>query len=238
MGNLIEKIRTYYRFSTDEIKSLAIVSLIVGFMFVFGDFSLTKLILAILIVAVSMFVHVSVQKIVSLHIGYHADFSLWWYGLLIGLLVTFLSNGNIWWLVLPGGLTFSIIARHRLGKFRYGLNYKQMGIIALSGPIASIVFGTIFKNIELYIIGGSVPLLHNIFIFNLVLAALTMVPIPPLNGHFMFFASRLWFVLLFAAIAAYAVLVIVFEIYSWIWAIIIGLIIYAVYYIRIEQKLW
>ena len=64
MGNLTSKIRTYYRFSTDEIKSLAIVSLIIGFMFVFADFSISKLIAAILIVAVSMFVHVSVQKIV------------------------------------------------------------------------------------------------------------------------------------------------------------------------------
>ena len=123
-----------------------------------------------------------------------------------------------------------MLAKYRLGKFRYGLNYL---------PIASIAFGTIFKNIELYLpfIPINPLLLNNIFIFNLVLAVCTMLPIPPLDGHFLFYASRMWYVFLFATIFFYTVLTIVFEIYSWIWAIIIGLVILSVYYIYFERNI-
>ena len=238
MKDLIAKIKKYFRFSIDEIKSIAIASLLIGFMFAFRDFSLLNFVYAIIVVVLSLLFHIIIQKIVSLHMGFEADFKLWWYGLLIGLAVTFVSNGKVWWLVLPGGLAFSILARHRLGKFRYGLNYWPMGIIAFSGPIASIVFGTIFKNIELYIFQTPIPFLHNIFIFNLVLAVCSMIPIPPLDGHYMFYASRMWFSFLFGTIFSYAILTLVFEIYSWVWAIIIGIVIWLIYYIKIEKGLW
>jgi Zn-dependent protease len=238
MRDLIEKIRFYFRFNNEEVKSIAIISIVLGFSFAFQDFSILKLIYAAIIVALSIFVHVSIQKIVSLHVGFLADFKMWWTGLIIGLIITFLSNGRVWWLLLPGGLTFSIFARHRLGKFRYGLNYWPMGIIALSGIIASIAFGTIFKNIELYIFGSSVPFLASIFTINLVLAICSMIPIPPLDGHYIFFASRLWFALLFGTIFAYSILTLVFEIYSWVWAIIFGLIVWAAYYIKMERQFW
>lgn len=235
MADLVGKLKNHYKFSKDEIKSLIIASALIGFTFAFRDFSLTNLIYAIIVAAIGITFHVAIQKVISLHVGYTADFKLWWYGLLAGLAVTFASNGKIWWLVFPGGLTFSIIARHRLGEFRYGLNYMQMGIIAFSGTVASILLGTIFKNIEIYIIGSQIPFLHNIFIFNLVLAIATLLPIPPLNGHYLFFASRMWYAFLFGTVFAYGVLTLVFEIYSWIWAIVMGVIIWLIYFTQIER---
>ena len=238
MGDLTAKIKKYFRFSLDEVKSIALASLLIGFMFAFKDFTVSGLVYGIIVVALSLLFHIGVQKIMALYMGFEIDFKLWWYGLLIGLAITFVSNGKVWWLVLPGGITFSILARHRLGKFRYGLNYWPMGIVAFSGVIASVVFGTLFKNIELYILGTQMPFLHNIFIFNLVLAVCSMIPIPPLDGHYMFYASRMWFTFLFGTIFAYAIFTLVFEIYSWIWAIIIGFIIWLSYYIKIERTLW
>lgn len=238
MSEIISKIHHHFSFSHNEIKAILIASGLLGFMFTFRDFTLSNLFFSVIIAIASLFFHVAAQKIISLSIGYSADFKLWWYGLLAGLAVTFISNGKIWWLFLPGGITFSLIARQRLGKMRYGLNYTQMGIIAFSGVIASIVFGTVFKNIDLYLLGSNVIWLHKIFIFNLVLAISTMLPIPPLNGGYLFFASRMWFSFLFGTVFAYGVFTLVFEIYSWIWAIICGIIIWLVYFGYIERKLW
>lgn len=238
MWDLIDKIKRYFRFSKEEIKSLLLASVIIGFIFTFRDFTLFNLICAILIIAISIAFHVSAQKISALYVGFGAEFKLWWYGLLISLVICFISNGTVWWLILPGGIIFSMLARHRLGRFRYGLNYWPMGVIGFSGPIASIVLGTIFKNIELYIFHATVPLLHNIFIFNLVFAVCSMLPIPPLDGHYMFYGSRPWFAFLFGTIATYAILTIIFGVYSWIWALIVGGISWLIYYISFERTAW
>jgi hypothetical protein len=242
--NLIDKIKRYFTFNKEEMIALIGSSLVIGFMFAFRDFTLFNLATAIGIVFVSILFHISVQKIAALHDGFSVEFKIWWLGLLIGLVTVFMSaaiSNNkiiIWWLALPGGIVFSMLAKHRLGKFRYGMNYWPMGIIAFSGPIASIVFGTIFKNINLYILGSGFPLFDKIFIFNLVLAATQMLPIPPLDGHYMFFASRSAYAFLLGTIITYVVLVLGLQIFSWVWAIIIGAIIWLVYYIKFERVAW
>ena len=235
---LIDKSKRHLRFSKTEINSLLISSGILGLMLSFRDFSLGNYIIFTIVALLRLGFHISVQKMLALYIGFTAEFRLWWYGLLGGLLVVFASNGRLWWLVLPGGVVFSLLARHRLGRFRYGLNYLPMGIIGFGGSVASIIFGTVFKNVEIYILGTTSPLLHTIFIFNLALAVGTMLPIPPLNGHYMFFASRLWYALLFGIIFSYTIFVLVFGFFSWIWAIIGGGVIWLGYYIKFESEWW
>ena len=238
MWDLIDKIIKYFIFDKKEIKSLIAASLVLGFIFAFKDFTIVNFIFAIVIVAVSLIFHISAQKITALHLGFGAEFRIWWLGLLISLIIAFISNGKLWWIVIPGGIIFSMIAKHRLGKFRYGMNYWPMGIIGFTGPIASIILGTIFKNIEIYMIGSPVPFLHNIFIFNLAFAACQMLPIPPLDGHFMFYASRSWYAFLSSTIIIYTVLVLILHIYSWVWALILGGIAWLIYYIYFEKEAW
>lgn len=238
MRELLDKIKRHYRFNKEETKHIVICSLIIGFIFSFRNFSIINLIYAVILVTISIFFHVSAQKIAALRIGYNVEFKLWWYGLLSALIVTFISNGKLWWIVLPGGITFSLVAGHRLGQFRYGLNYRTMGIIGFIGPIASIVLGTFFKNIEIYILNSLAPFLQEFFIFNLVYAVCSMLPIPPLDGHYMFFASRPLFAFLFGTIFAYAIFTLVFGLYSWIWALLIGIIIWLIYYISFERGTW
>ena len=238
MWDLIDKIKRYFTFSKEELKVILVSSLVVGFMFAFRDFSLYNLITAIGIVILSLLLHISIQKIAGLHDGFGTEFKIWWMGLLIGLVITFITNGRIWWIVFPGGIVFSMLARHRLGKFRYGMNYWPMGIIAFAGPIASIVFGTVFKNINLYLLNSAFPLFDRIFIFNLVFAACQMLPIPPLDGHYMFFASRSAYAFLLGTIITYVVLVLGLQLYSWVWALIIGAILWLVYYIKFERVAW
>lgn len=246
MIEILDRIKKYYSFDTEEIKGIAISSLIIGFIISFGEwgteqfnfiYGLYHLIGGILIASLSILFHVSAQKIFGLQVGFDTKYKMWWYGLLLSLIITFITNGKIWWLIIPGGVSCVIIGKYRLGKFRYGLNYSFLGFMGIVGPAASIIFGSIFKNLDIFF-GLSSPIIDKIFIFNLVYAVCTMLPIPPLDGHLTFFASRPWYVLLFGVIFTYTILVVLFAIYSWIFAIVIGGIILLFYYIFYEREAW
>jgi len=246
MVEILDRIKKYYRFDIDELKSLAISVLIIGFMISFREwgverfsfiYGLYHLIGGILIAAISILFHVSIQKIFGLNMGFTTKYKVWWYGLLASLIITFVTNGKLWWLIIPGGVVCTIIGKYRLGKFRYGMNYMALGFIGVAGPIASIIFGTIFKNVDIFL-GLAHPLIDKIFIFNLVYAVCTMLPIPPLDGHLTFFASRPLYVLLFGIIFTYSILIILFQIYSWILALAIGGLILLIYYVFYERTAW
>lgn len=240
MWEYADKLKRHFRFSKGEVQFLLIGSIVIGFIFALrkwqnatiGDF-----ILGVIIVLVSLTVHLSGQKMLGIKLGLGVEYKMWWNGLAIGLIASIISRGRIWWLILPGGIIFSLMARERLGRFRYGLNYWPLGWIGFMGPIFSIILGTIFKNIEIYLSSTPVPLFQSIFVFNLALAVCTMLPIPPLDGHYMFYGSRSWFVILFGTVFAYALLV-ALDFYSWIFAIIAGLIIWLVYYFKFEKEAW
>jgi len=234
---LIERIKRDFTFHFDELKGLAIATLVLAFVFTFREWSLINLFYAILIIALSLIVHISAQKIVGLHLGVKVEFKLWWYGLLASLIAVFLSNGRVWWIIVPGGFITSIIAKYRLGKFRYGLGYHLMGVVGLTGPVASIILGSIFKNINLYTPITS-PLLDKVFVFNLVYAVFSLLPIPPLDGHYTFFAGRLTFAFVAGSIVVYCLLILLLGVYSFIWALIGGGIIYILYYTLFERKAW
>ena len=87
-------------------------------------------------------------------------------------------------------------------------------------------------------IGAPVIFLSSMYAFNLAFAVSTMLPIPPLSGHYMFFASRPWFAFLFGTIFAYATLTLIFEVFSWIWALLLGGLIWLIYYISFEKEAW
>jgi len=111
-----------------------------------------------------------------------------------------------------------------------------MGFVGLWGPLASIILATIFKTIEIYFLGQNL-LFHNIFVFNLAYAVCQMLPIPPLDGHFMFYWSRPWYIFIFAIVFSYTILAIWANLYSWIIAFIFGIIATFIYFTQIEPKL-
>jgi len=240
MGELIYRIKNNFEFNNNELKEIIISSLIIGSIFalrLWSKATIGDLILGIVIALTSIFFHVSFQKIVGLKIGYSTEFKICWHGLGIAAILAIISQGWFWWLIVPGSVVFSIIPKYRLGRFRYGLSYFQTGLIAFSGAIGSIIFGTIFKNIELYMsfFQISSSLLNSFFIFNLAYAAVSLLPIPPLDGHYLFYGSRNWYVILASTIIAYAILT-ALSFYSWIIAIVIGLFAWVVYYSFFERK--
>ena len=99
---------------------------------------------------------------------------MWGFGLLLGLILVFLTNGSFW-LLLPGGVVVHHLAGHRLGFFRYDINYWAIGIITFAGPLATITLGVLFKALSGVAAGALIP---KIIIFNIFYALYILVPIP------------------------------------------------------------
>ncbi len=237
-SNLVDLIKRYFRFSTEEIRAVIVTTLILAFVVSFDEWGTTSfnamiglrnLFNAILIVLLAMLFHIGIQRIAGLLLGYKVEYRMWLYGLLAGAAVCIISNGKLW-LFAPGGVLFFHMAGHRLGAFRYGLNHFDISVIGFWGPYANLILALLFK--WLMGIFPSNPLLYKAFVVNVLLAVFTILPIPPLDGSHGYYGSRiayafslgfvwglafvLWFLPVFASlIVGFLIGVIVWFCYVW-----------------------
>jgi Zn-dependent protease len=209
--DLQEKMKSHFRFSGEEVKALLITIFVAAFILTFRqwgvktfDFNLglRNLFNAVLIVALSMLVKVSIQKIYSLHIGYKLEYKFWFYGILAALFLCFVSNGYLYILAL-GGFAIQMMPGHRLGYFRYNINYYSIGVIALMGPLANIALALFFRMFS----GFPNPLIDTAIKFNVLIALFSMLPIPPLDGSKVLYAARPLYAFSFAGIVAAGLLI-------------------------------
>jgi len=244
--DLRDKIKRYYTFTPSEIKGIVISVLAIAFIISFADWgkgnevNLTLGMLnffnAALIAALSLLIHVSAQRIWSLATGFRLEWKMWGFGLLLGLIFAFLTNGKFW-LILPGGIILHHLAGHRLGWFRYDINYWAVGIIALAGPLATIALAIISKAFTGVI---TTPLIQKFIIFNIIYAIYSMIPIPPLDGSRIFYGSRMLYAFFASGIVATAALL-TLNINVWLAVLasfFIGIILWILYYIFFEHKSW
>jgi len=244
--DLADKIKRYFKFTPLEIRSLIIATLVTAFIISFsewgiGDVFNVRLGLfnyfnAILIVALSFLVHISIQRIWSLAVGFRLEWKMWSFGLLFGLILAFLTNGFVW-LILPGGFIVHHMAGARLGHFRYGINYWTVGLIAVTGIFASIFLVAIFKAISVIVVNS---LIQKVIIFNIAYALYSLLPIPPLDGSRTFFGSRMLYAFSVFAVVAAAILLSsnIGVGLALISSFFIGIVLWILYYIFFESKAW
>ncbi len=240
--DLVDKTKRYFKFTPNEVSSTVVTILVIAFIISFKEWGGTEpslsigarnLFNAILIVTVSFLVHLSVQRIAALQAGYRAEYRLFTFGLLFGVIIAFVTNGRVW-LLLPGGILIHHMAGHRLGWWRYGLNYFGQGMIALMGPIASMLLALFFRMMSGF---SSSPLIHKAILFNVAFAIYTMLPIPPLDGSRTFWGSRLAYVFSYLSIIG-AALLLLSKLPGWIvifGALLIGAIGWLAYYVFFER---
>ncbi|MCB9358651.1 hypothetical protein H6503_01845 [Candidatus Woesearchaeota archaeon] len=241
MSNYSDKINKYFPFTLLEARNIVLTILIIGFMFGFNDgadeFNLIhwsyNLLVSVGIVAIVMIVFLTGQRIAGLSAGYRVEFQMWWPGLILALIITFIARGHIW-IPIAGGMLVHHMSGHRLGFFRYGLNMLDNGIIAASGPLATVIFGTVLKQIANWFgPPAGIPIIDKIYFFALIFALVNMIPIPPLAGSKLIYNSRLPFIFIFSFMVAYAILA-AFGVFSWILALLIALLLWLWYYIKVE----
>lgn len=201
----------------------AVLALIIGLddgspEFVMG-YWLRNLFNCFLIVLLALIVKQIAQRATSTAVGFKPEYKPWLYGLGIGIILALASKGKLWFLA-PGGIVVYHLAGHRLGTFRYGLNYWPLGIIGLMGPVSSLILAIFFK-----VMLGVFPQNALILLalkFNLYFAGFSMLPIPPLDGTHLFFASRMVYAFAFGTIIALCFALFYLPI---IWALPIGLLV-------------
>jgi len=240
-----DKIKRYFKFTPLEIRSLIIAILAIAFIISFKEWGIGRFDLklglfnyfnAILIVALSFLVHISIQRLWALSIGFRLEWKMWSFGLLFGLIMAFLTNGLVW-IILPGGFIVHHMAGHRLGFFRYDINYWAVGLIAVTGPFASILLAAIFKSLSVVVANS---LIQKVIVFNIAFALYSLLPIPPLDGSKTFFGSRMLyafssFVIIAAAILLNSNIGAGIVIIS---SIFIGIVLWLLYYVFFEHKAW
>lgn len=245
--DLKDKIKRYFKFSKDELKGIVVIILTIAFVISFkewgpGDqfelfYGLKNLFIAVLMAAIIVFVHHAAQRIAGLSCGHRAEHKIWWAGIIISIVLVLLSKGNIWFLAVSG-VFFHHLPVHRLGHWRYGLSMKGVAGSTLAGPAAIILIVTILKTIELWF--PFVPLnpvmVHKFFLLGWGFALWNLLPIPPLDGSRIMFTSRLVYAFIFGFVAGYFILVYALEVYSFLWALVIAIAVWLIFYIVFERK--
>ena len=245
--NLFDKIRRYFAFSKEEVKTVIISILILGFVDGFNDgrntfnavFWIQNMIGSILIVALAFLVHQSAQRISALSTGFQAEYKIWWYGLIGALIVAIISNGSIW-LIIPGTFICTMLERHRLGKFRYRLNYWALGWISFSGTVANIMLAFFFKALLAIPLFSNNILLEKAIYVNIAFACFSMLPFPNLDGLYIFFASRPTYVFTYGCIiGASLLLAFISNIFLiLLGALLVGGAMWLIYYLSFEKGAW
>jgi len=192
---------------------------------------ITMFLISVLVLVVAEFS----RKIYAHKQGYSVQFKLLPIALLIGLVFSIVSKGKIWYVLIPGTITITHITGMRIGKFRYGLNYFDMGKIAFSGTIAVLGLAIILKFLS-YLAPNNLYL-TKAMIFCISYAICNSLPIPYVNGHQMFFASRTaYFFILFFVIGLSFFLFITNPVLSVILALIFSAVFGTIYFMFFELK--
>lgn len=205
-------VREHFSFTRPEVNRILTTIFVIAFIISFSKwgagqtfdlaYGLRNFIFSILISAFSVLSYVSVQRLVAISRGYKPEYVMWspsfgekasggfWIGILIGLLLIFLSNGRLWWVAL-GGMSIQMLPGHRLGRFRYELNFYDWSFVSLVGPITSMALALLFKSLTAIEIFSGNELLGAAIALNVWMAIQNMFPIPNLDGSRVFFGTRL-----------------------------------------------
>jgi len=139
-------------------------------------------------VALGFVCHELSHRSTAMRLGYIARYRIWPMGLLLALLLSFVTLGRVVFAA-PGAVVI-------YPKYYWApLSRSDYSKIAASGPIANIVIGMVafilvnFMALPLWI---HVPLLYVAYV-NLFLALFNLLPIPPLDGATVFkYNIKLW----------------------------------------------
>jgi hypothetical protein len=210
------------------------------------DTTLAFFVLALMVVFLAMYIHVSLQKLVGIKLGYKVKYTYWLNGILIGLFLSIMTLGKVPVLsifILPGAVTLEHLPKLRLGRFRYGTNAKDIARVSLAGPLAHILL-TMLLGIVFFITDKN-QIVARLITANLLLLIYSMLPVPKIDfptridsasdGLGLFFFSRKVYVLCALTVLFYAVLIWTLTIFSFVFAFILGLLALLVFSVTVKQ---
>jgi Zn-dependent protease len=240
--NFSDKFKRYAPLESSEKRGLILTIIILGFIFSFRDWGIEKFdwvmglqnfFITLILVAVALAVHEIAHRAIALWLGYRSQYKAWLLGLVLGLVVAFVSNGTLVFIA-AGSLIITHLEIHRLGKAHYELSYKHLGWIAMSAPIANMLFAVLLKSLEM---GTGLSIFHKAMMINIWIALFDMVPIPPFNGSRTFFGSRFIYIFVLGALIGCAsLLAFTSGILAILGAIALGALVLVVFFVHIDKR--
>lgn len=238
MGDYLLRVKMHYTFSKQEQKEFLITCLITAFI-LFSGYLLRKWDLSwdnmptliytyvetFVLVSIIFFIHVCAQKLLALKLGFIATYTYWLNGLFAGLILSFFSYGLIP-VILTGTVMIEYHPRLRLGRFRYGLNYKDLAKISFAGAFANILLILLMKPLLTFSTSPALKeLVSNIIWFNVLIAAYSLLPFKNTSGLNIFMASRNAYVFCLVFVLIYSLLVLSTGVFSLILAAFLALLV-------------
>ncbi len=210
--NLVDKAKRYFWFSGKEARWLLMAIFALTLMAAFDDGSktfqienwLANFAIVLLIVALAVFVHEAAHRLYALHIGFQLEFKPWFYGLVAGIIMMLLTFGKFFFLAY-GSFEAKLLRTHRLGYFRYGINYFALAAIAAAGPVANVMLAAIFRLMAFLPEG----LVEKAVIINIMFAIYNMLPIPPLDGAQIFFGGRIFYAFISGLVLGWSIFLLI-----------------------------
>ena len=176
-------------FSRNEIRDLLISVFVLAI--IFSSFNLELLPVTIFIVVLVFFSHEMSHKFLAQHYGLSAEYRMWTWGIVLGLLISLLPGGFVF--VAPGAVYISHKREFAFQVTRVTRN--QYGWINFIGPMINIVVGVAMIALNYFIPLALFTLTARISLF---LALFNLLPIPPMDGSkILVWNKKLW-VLAFA----------------------------------------
>jgi len=242
------------RFEKPEIKQLIISILVLTFVFAYNKSSslipyIINFISILIIITISLLFKESIKKYWADKYGASSKHKIWNIqrigprakqilskkipiGIILPLLITILSMGHLYFPITSQS-SISYSKTKRAGRKFVHLEEWDEGKISSLGPLSSLTLVFIFK-----IFSYITPFTFSNFIFiNSLLAVFYMLPFPQIEGGKVFFASKTYYILIFAFILLSVFLINIISILeTLILSGILALIIALIFFYRIELK--
>jgi len=183
------------KFSSIELKELAISAVVIGFSFAWimrsRNINFVTLFLVMMISVGSAFIlHELAHKLVAQHYGCWAEYRMWETGLILAF---FLAVSPLHMIFAAPGAVY-ITSYH-------GISRRENGIISVAGPVTNLILALLFLPLRSF--GGALGMLGYFgFLINSWLALFNMIPFGPLDGS----KVKAWSTQVWAAIAIIAFL--------------------------------
>ena len=201
------KIKRECPFSQQEWIDFGIASLLIGFLVSFNAWGgatfdlatgVRNFILATIVAALVLGIHHVAQRLWALRLDARADQKIWYAGSVASLLIIVITRGAVPFIAVTR-TEINDLKYQRLGHYRYKLGTVGKMTAMLAGPAANLIIGLVvwaFAN-PIHSQG-----LEWFVSMNLLLGVFSLLPIPPLEGGFLFYVSRWFFAAMFVGALA------------------------------------
>lgn len=199
------KIKREFPPTRDELLEFLLAAVVIGFIISFRDWGITEFsvkeglvnwLIGALIAAIALAIHHGAQRLVALRIDTKVENRLWWNGSVVAILLAFVSAGALPFVALTR-TTVTDLKLHRLGHYRYRIGTVGKMWTVLAGPLANGIVALLAWSFL-----TPSPNVSSFIMLNLMMAFFNILPIPPLDGIYVFYVSRTFYATIFGGIFA------------------------------------